>query len=59
MEAVEVVERDGSGGCDVVSSGTVVARFWCVADANIYVMMLVEQGMSGSAYLADGTHIRP
>jgi hypothetical protein len=27
--------------------------------ANIYVMMLVEHGIAGSAYLADGTHIRP
>lgn len=63
MDRITVdVERSGGGGCEgfwVSYDGVHIALFVCAADANIYAMMLVGNGMANSAHLADGTHIRP
>ena len=58
MGALEVV-ADESGCCEVSYQGVIIARFWSVVDANIYVMMMVEHGLASSGCLANGTHIRP
>ena len=57
MGSLEVV-ADKAGCCEVADQGVIIARFYCVVDANIYVMMMVEHGLAKSGYLADGTHIR-
>ena len=57
MRALEVVA--GKSGCyEVADEGIIIALFYSVADANIYVMMLVEHGLADSGYLADGTLIK-